>query len=53
MDIMKFDLWNKLKKIQFFQGIFLLANINIEVFLKILFLIFSRIDIQFAKKKFI
>ena len=44
---------NKLKKIQFFQKSFLLANIGLEVVLGMLFLTFSRANIQFAEQEFV
>lgn len=51
MIITGFSVQDKLKKVQFFEKTFLLANINIEVVLKMLFLIFSNINIRFAEKK--
>ena len=41
---------DKLDSTQFFQKLFLLTNTNMEVVLKMLFLIFSNADIQFAEK---
>lgn len=48
-----FQIWDKLKKFQFFQKLFLLANINIKVWLEILFGTLSNIDILFLKWKLI
>ena len=44
---------DKLKKVQFFQETFLLANIGLEVVLGILFLTFSRADIWFTEQEFV
>ena len=44
---------NKLRRVQFFQETFLLANIGLKVVLGMLFLTFSRVDIWFAKQKFV
>ena len=40
---------NKLRRVQFFQKTFLLANIGLKVVIGMLFLIFSRANIWFAK----
>ena len=45
MVIAAFQVKNKFNRVRFFQEIFLLANINMEVVLKILFLIFNNVDI--------
>ena len=44
---------NKFERIRFFQKIFLLANISLEIVLKMLFLTFSKADIWFAEQKFV
>lgn len=44
---------DKLKRVRFFQDIFLLTDINIKVVLGILFLTFRNPNIYFAKKKLI
>ena len=44
---------NKLKRIQFFQETFLLANISLEVVLRISFLIFSKANIWFMEREFV
>lgn len=44
-------LQNNLKKVKFFKEIFLLVNINLEVILRISFLSFGNIDIEFARLK--
>ena len=44
---------NKLGRVQFFQGTFLLANIGLEVVLGMPFLTFSKVDIQFAERKLV
>ena len=46
-----FQVEDKLEKIRFFQETFLLADINVEEVLGILFLTFSNADIQFVKKE--
>lgn len=46
-----FSIQNKLRKIKFFEEIFLLIIISKEVILEILFLIFYNANIQFAEKK--
>lgn len=48
-----FQVKNKPNWAWYFQKMFLLANTNVEVILKILFLIFSNANIQFIKKKLI
>ena len=49
--IADYSVKNKLKKVRFFQEIFLLANIDLEVVLGMLFLTFSKADIQFAEQE--
>lgn len=44
-----FSIQDSLKKIQLFEEIFLLANINIKIVLGMFFLIFSNTNIKFAK----
>ena len=44
---------NKLKRVQFFQEIFLLANISLEMILEILFFTLSKADIWFAERKLV
>ena len=44
---------DKFERVQFFQKIFLLANIGLEVVLEMFFLTFSRADIQFAEQEFV
>ena len=51
MVITAFQILNKLDCFRFFQKIFLLVNISIEVVLSMFFLIFSNANIQFAKKE--
>ena len=51
MVIAVLQVFDKLGCSWFFQKTFLLANINVEVFLGILFLTFNNVDIQFAEKK--
>ena len=51
MVLASFQVEDKLRKIQFFQEIFLLVNISAEVVLGMLFLILSNSDIQFVEKK--
>ena len=46
-----FQVIDKLGKAQFFQEIFLLANITMEMVLEMPFLTFSNVDIQFAEKE--
>ena len=45
--IVAFRILNKLKHFRFFQKIFLLANININIIPRIFFLFFSNIHIAF------
>lgn len=45
MVINAFQVLNKIGRSQFFQEIFLLANISMEVVLKIPFLIFSNVNV--------
>ncbi len=49
--IVRFSDQDKLGKVRFFEDTFLLADTNMEVVLKMLFLIFSNVDIWFAEKK--
>ena len=51
MIIATFYVADKLGRSWFFQEIFLLANISIEVVLGMFFFTFSNTDIQFAEKK--
>ena len=51
MVIIGFQVEDKLGKAWFFQKSFLLAEISIEVGLRMLFLTFNNANIQFAKKK--
>ena len=44
---------NKLGRVRFFQKTFLLANICLEVVLRMFFLIFSMADVRFAERKFV
>lgn len=46
-----FQVKDKLGKARFFQKIFLLIDVSIEVILRMLFLILNNANIQFAKKK--
>lgn len=48
-----FQIKDKLNQAQYFQKLFLLADINIEVVLEIFFLIFKNTNIYFVKKKLI
>lgn len=47
MTIARFSVQNKLDKIRFFKGIFLLADTSMKAVLKMPFLTFSNTDIQF------
>ena len=49
--IVGFQVGDKLGRIRFFQKLFLLAEPSIKVVLKMLFLILSNTDIQFAEKE--
>ena len=49
MVIVDFSVMDKLGRVRFFQETFLLANINLEVVLGMLFLTFSKADIRFAE----
>ena len=49
--IATFQIIDKLGKARFLQKTFLLANITVKVVLKMHFLIFGNINIQFAKKE--
>lgn len=51
--ITSFQILNKLKKVRYFQKIFLVANINIKIVFEIFFFIFSNININFTQKKLI
>ncbi len=51
MVIVGFLIQDRLEKILFFEETFLLANISIEMVLKMFFLTFSNINIRFVKKK--
>ena len=42
-----------LRKVYFFQKLFLLANINLEIVLEIFFLSLNKGDIRFAEKKLV
>ena len=44
---------DRLRRIRFFQKTFLLANISLEVVLRMLFLILSKADIRFAERKLV
>lgn len=50
--IASFQINNIIGKSQFFQEIFMLTDIDIEIILDILLLIFSNADIKFIKQKF-
>ena len=52
MILASFQVEDKLGKARFFQEMFLLADLNIEVVLGVPFLILSNANIQFARKKF-
>lgn len=49
MVIETFEVKNKKEKLPFFEKIFLLANHNINVILKILFLTLSKVEINFLE----
>ena len=51
--IASFLLQNKLGKVRFFQETFLVADIRIEVVLRILFLTFSNADIRFTERELV
>ena len=51
MVIAGFQVEDKLDRAQFFQELFLLAETNMKVVLRIFFLTFSNANIQFAKKE--
>ena len=51
MVLASFQMEDKLERAQFFQKMFLLANLSIEVVLGMPFLIFSNVNIQFVRKK--
>ena len=44
---------NKLKRVWFFQEIFLLTNISLEILLGMLFFTFSSANILFSKREFV
>lgn len=48
MLIVAFPVFNKAKKVYFFEETFLLADINMNVALKILFFPFSNVDVRFT-----
>ena len=48
-----FQVEDKLRKAQFFQETLLLANINAEIVLDMLFLTLSNVDVQFVEKELI
>lgn len=52
MVIVEFSIQDKLGKIWYFEGIFLLANTGMKLILKISFLILNNIDIQFHAESF-
>lgn len=51
MVLPSFQVENKLKKVMFFRKTLSLADINVEIVLKMLFPTLSNADIQFSKKK--
>lgn len=51
MVLASFQMEDKLEKARFLQEIFLLADINIEIVLKIHFFTLNNTNIQFIKKK--
>ena len=51
MILADFSVQDKLGKVQFFEKTFLLANTSIKMVLKMLFLTFSDVDMQFGEKK--
>ena len=51
MVIAGFQMIEKLNRERFFQKTFLLANTSMNIVLKMLFLIFSNLDVQFANKE--
>lgn len=48
-----FQIEDKLEKIKFFQKVFLLINLSIEIVLKMFFFIFNKRNIYFLKKQLI
>ena len=46
-----FQIEDKLEKVRFFQKTFLLVDFSIEIVLKMLFLTFNNINIQFVRKR--
>ena len=50
MIIINFEIKDKISKSKYFQKIFLLANTNFELILKIFFLKFSNTNISFNEK---
>ena len=53
MVLASFQMKNKFRKAQFFQEMFLLANLSVKIVLEMRFFIFSNADISFAKREFI
>ena len=53
MVLASFQIEDKLGRAQFFLKTFLLANINVEVVLDMLFLTFNNTDVQFIEKELI
>ena len=51
MILVNFQLEDKQEKLRFFQETFLLADTAIEMILKMLFLTFSKIEINFADRE--
>lgn len=51
MVLATFQLEEKQERMRFFQKIFLIANIAIEIILEMFFLIFSKIEINFVDQK--
>ena len=52
MVLANFQMEDKFGRTRFFQETFLVANTTLEVILKMLFLTFSNVDIQFAQEEF-
>lgn len=48
-----FQVEDKNERVYFFQKIFPLANTTIQMVSKIFFLIFSKVEVNFADRKFI
>ena len=53
MVLSSFKIKDKLKNARFFQKTFLLANLSIKMVLKMLFFIFSNVNMLFAKQELI